>query len=106
MPGLPNVVRTREVAISTGLTGRIYTPSNATASLPVLVYAHGGGWAVGSVETHDPFCRLLSEARRRHRAFARVPPGTGTPVPGLDDGLAASCRIGEDLESYPGQCPA
>jgi hypothetical protein len=35
IPGLPNVVRTRDVAISTGLTGRLYTPSNITASLPV-----------------------------------------------------------------------
>jgi acetyl esterase len=26
------------------------------------VYLHGGGWVAGSVATHDPFCRLLSEA--------------------------------------------
>jgi acetyl esterase len=26
------------------------------------VYLHGGGWVIGSVATHDPFCRLLSEA--------------------------------------------
>ncbi len=25
----------------------------------MLVYLHGGGWAAGSIETHDPFCRLL-----------------------------------------------
>ena len=28
----------------------------------MLVYLHGGGWVAGSVATHDPFCRLLSEA--------------------------------------------
>jgi acetyl esterase len=62
IPGLPNGVDTREVAISATLTGRLYTPPGAAAPLPVLVYLHGGGWVVGSVATHDPFCRLLSEA--------------------------------------------
>ncbi len=60
--GLPNEVQTRETVIAAGLSGRLYIPSNATRPAPLLVYAHGGGWVVGSVETHDPFCRLLSEA--------------------------------------------
>lgn len=38
---------------------RIYIP-NASASLPVLVYFHGGGWVFGSVEEADPVCRRLS----------------------------------------------
>jgi acetyl esterase/lipase len=39
---------------------RIYWPST-TASLPVLVYYHGGGWVIGSVETHDGPCRALAK---------------------------------------------
>ena len=62
IPGLPNGVETRDVSISGALTGRLYAPSRIAAPLPVLVYLHGGGWVVGSVATHDPFCRLLSEA--------------------------------------------
>ena len=70
IPGLPNGVETQDVSISTpppgtpasDLTGRLYTPQGAELPLPLLVYAHGGGWVVGSIETHDPFCRLLSEA--------------------------------------------
>ncbi len=66
IPGLPNGVETRDVSISTPPagkpTGRLYTPHGADSPLPVLVFAHGGGWVVGSIETHDPFCRLLSEA--------------------------------------------
>lgn len=60
--GLPNGVETRDVPMGGGLTGRIYRPRDAAGLLPVLVYLHGGGWVAGSVETHDPFCRLLSEA--------------------------------------------
>src|ERR1700722_16459117 len=62
IPGLPNKVETRDVAISGALAGRLYTPPRPAEKLPVLVYLHGGGWVAGSVATHDPFCRLLSEA--------------------------------------------
>jgi acetyl esterase len=27
---------------------------------PALVYLHGGGWVVGSIESHDPVCRRLA----------------------------------------------
>jgi acetyl esterase len=62
IPGLPNGVVARDVAISAEVTGRLYTPPETASPLPILVYAHGGGWVCGSVETHDPFCRLLCEA--------------------------------------------
>ena len=31
---------------------------------PVIVYYHGGGWVIGDLDTHDPFCRALAEASR------------------------------------------
>jgi acetyl esterase len=40
---------------------RVYWPSDAD-NLPVLVWYHGGGWVLGSLDTHDNHCRLLSEA--------------------------------------------
>jgi acetyl esterase len=60
--GLPNNVEARDVAISGALSGRLYTPPDSAGPLPVLVYLHGGGWVAGTVATHDPFCRLLSES--------------------------------------------
>src|SRR5438552_178534 len=39
---------------------RVYRPS-AEASLPILVWCHGGGWVTGSLETHDHLCRLLCD---------------------------------------------
>jgi acetyl esterase len=38
---------------------RIYRPEGK-APLPVLVYFHGGGWVIGSLETHDGTCRDLA----------------------------------------------
>ena len=40
---------------------RIYRPSSA-AVLPVVVFFHGGGWVMGSIETHDVYCRQLANA--------------------------------------------
>lgn len=40
------------------LDARLYAPS--TASLPVLLYLHGGGFTIGSIETHDSLCRQLA----------------------------------------------
>jgi acetyl esterase len=44
-----------------GIPVRIYTPAGR-GSLPVLVYFHGGGWVLGSVEGNDVLCRALSNA--------------------------------------------
>jgi len=38
---------------------RVYKPNGET-DLPVLVYFHGGGWVIGSIETHDGTCRDLA----------------------------------------------
>jgi acetyl esterase len=39
---------------------RVYTPQGAAAAArPVLLYAHGGGWVIGDLETHDAVCRTL-----------------------------------------------
>jgi acetyl esterase len=40
---------------------RILAPQGK-APLPALVYFHGGGWVVGSIDTHDALCRALANA--------------------------------------------
>jgi acetyl esterase len=39
---------------------RIYTPAGGEATRPVVVFFHGGGWVIGTLETHDPYCRALA----------------------------------------------
>jgi acetyl esterase len=87
--GLPNHVETCDVAISSRLTGRLYTPARSAETLPVLVYLHGGGWVAGSVATHDPFCRLLSEAAGVIIVSVEYRRAPEHPHPaGLEDALA------------------
>lgn len=40
---------------------RLFPGSNA-ASLPLVVYFHGGGWVVGDLDTHGDYCRALANA--------------------------------------------
>ena len=42
------------------LPARLYAPSDA-AGLPALLYTHGGGFTIGSIASHDIFCRTLSQ---------------------------------------------
>lgn len=39
---------------------RLYRPFGAEAVPSALVYFHGGGWTVGSIDTHDKVCRRIA----------------------------------------------
>lgn len=41
------------------IPARLYAPKSDQA-LPVLVHYHGGGWVYMNLETHDAYCRVLS----------------------------------------------
>ena len=59
-PALPRV-RDLRVPARDGhpLPARLYEPT-AEGGLPVLLYLHGGGFTIGSVESHDTLCRVLA----------------------------------------------
>lgn len=52
------VFSVEETEIVDGLRARIYRPG-PDANLPILVYFHGGGWVVGSLDSHDGVARFL-----------------------------------------------
>lgn len=55
---LPALHEVRDVVVTAGVSARLYRP--ATGSLPVVLFFHGGGWVVGSIDTHDQMCRVLA----------------------------------------------
>lgn len=70
---------------------RLYRPiAEADRELPLLVYIHGGGFAVGTLDSHDAACRYL--ARRGELAVLsvdyRLAPENRYPIP-LDDVVCA-----------------
>ncbi|WBB68371.1 alpha/beta hydrolase [Micromonospora sp. WMMD812] len=44
-----------------GVPARLYRDA-AHDAMPVVLYAHGGGWVMGGVDTHDGLCRHLAAA--------------------------------------------
>jgi acetyl esterase len=61
----PAVARVQDLALALPgrtLPARLYVPEGATSPAPLLVYYHGGGWVVGTLETHDGTCRALARA--------------------------------------------
>jgi len=40
---------------------RVYTPEGSPP-FPIVVFFHGGGWVVGTLDTYDPLCRDLAAA--------------------------------------------
>ena len=53
-------VPAREIAVVQDVAGpvpmRLYDARAEREPGPVLVFIHGGGWVIGDLETHEPFC--------------------------------------------------
>jgi len=78
----PEVAAVKDLEIpgpAGGIPVRVYRPSERS-DLPVLVYFHGGGWAICGLETHDVTCRQLAN-------------GAGCVVVSVDYRLAPAPRF-------------
>jgi acetyl esterase len=58
-------VEDRTILVSDGAGGRkiavrVYRPAIGEGPWPVVVFFHGGGFVVCTLETHDPYCRALA----------------------------------------------
>jgi acetyl esterase len=74
------------------INARLYLPDDASEGLPLLLYAHGGGFAVGDLDSHDGLARLIF----RHSGMAvltmeyrRAPE---SPFPAARDDVLAAFR--------------
>lgn len=72
------------------IRARLYRPT-MLADLGLLVYFHGGGWLVGSVDTHDDACRRLANAAGMAVISVEYRLAPENPFPAaVDDALATT----------------
>jgi acetyl esterase len=99
LTGTPDEVASIEDRAVPGPNGpvriRIYRPESSEP-LPAVVYFHGGGWVVASLDTHDGVCRAL--ARRTPCVVVavdfRLAPEHRFPV-AVEDSWAATAWVWE-----------
>jgi acetyl esterase len=86
MPEYAEVRATDSIVAAGGreIPVRIYRPAG-DGMLPVVIFFHGGGWVVGTLETYDPYCRALSTE-------------TGAAVVSVDYRLAPEHKFPAGLE--------
>jgi len=94
-PAPPQVGLVRDLAAQ-GPAGtiplRLYRPLGSIegATLPALVYYHGGGWVIGDLDTHDTLCRELANGSGCCVIAVDYRMGPEQPFPAaVDDALAA-----------------
>jgi acetyl esterase len=100
--GEPEAVFAVEDADADGVPVRIFRPS-PDPGLPVVVYFHGGGWTIGSVEQFDPITRQVANATDAIVVSVdyRLAPEHPFPAP-LDDCRHARNGVAENASSFGG----
>jgi acetyl esterase len=79
---------------------RVYEPGDEPTA--VIAYFHGGGFVIGSIETHDPTCRWMANALRATVVSVGYRLAPEHPFPAaIDDCVAAVTWIAERHAGLP-----
>lgn len=69
---------------------RVYKPVGMTGELPIVVYYHGGGWVIATIDTYDSSARALANAAGAVLVSVEYRKGPEVKFPGAhDDAYAA-----------------
>ena len=63
LPPAPSIAVVLDVSIPSpdgAVAARFYSPHDDGVPRPLLVFFHGGGWMLGSVDSYDTVCRRLA----------------------------------------------
>ncbi|TWU54398.1 Carboxylesterase NlhH [Rubripirellula tenax] len=55
----PDIKRVEDITLAGDIRARLYSDVVGQAS-PLVMFFHGGGWVLGSLDTHDAVCRRLA----------------------------------------------
>jgi acetyl esterase len=97
---LDPVASIEDVQTGRGLKLRLYRPRHTPDPSPAFVYLHGGGWVVGSIETHDGITRALAARSGCVVVAVEYSLAPEHPFPrGLEDALEATRWVADNAES-------
>jgi acetyl esterase len=90
-----------------GLAGdiplRIYTPVESATPLPVVLWIHGGGFVIGSVQSYDLLCRTLANRSGAILVSVEYRLAPEHPHPAaVEDAFAALNWVAENATSFGG----
>ena len=88
-PG-PRVASVQDLRIDADLPARLYRATPRTASL--VVYAHGGGFVTGGLESHDSTCRRVAAVTRAAVLAVDYRLAPEHPAPAAVDDVVAAYR--------------
>jgi acetyl esterase len=102
LAGEPEPVHAVEDRDAEGVPVRIYRPSR-DADLPIVVYLHGGGWTIGTVEQYDPVMRQVANAANSIVVAPEYRLAPEHPFPAsLDDCRHAVCWTSKHASTFGG----
>lgn len=62
-PDFVEIYKTEDLTLEYGsllIPSRIYTPVKSTQALPVVMFYHGGGMVIGTLDSYDTLCRQIA----------------------------------------------
>ena len=88
-PGVTTVDRMIPGAAG-AIKARVYTPTTGSKPFPVIVYYHGGGWVIATIDTYDGGARALSMMAKAIVVSVEYRKGPESKFPAAhDDAFAA-----------------
>lgn len=87
-----------------GVPVRVYRPDTAGEVVPTVVFVHGGGWVIGSIDSHDDHARRLCHDLGAVVVSVGYRLAPEHPFPaGVDDVTAVFDAVAADLGAYGGE---
>ena len=89
----------------TDIPVRIYWPSAEPGNLPIVVFYHGGGFALGDLDTHDPVARAHAVGAEAIVVSVDYRLAPEHPVPGRRGRLLGRAAMGRRARRRAGRRP-